>query len=164
VMDAIQTYVDDLYGDVATFLADGLTINPTTINKMAWNSGEGLWEVARLLGVRTQTITHTNTDDDFPNQISPVLVGNTLRPKTRGRKFLMGFVESMADGSDLTSTALTALGNALSDYLADENISAGNDLSPGVYREGVDDFEEFTDGSVNSVVGTQRRRKPGVGA
>lgn len=164
VVNAIESYVEDIYGAISTYLSDGFTINAGPIHKVTWDSDTSKWVISALLGNILPTITHTNTNDPFPNQIAPVLVGNTLRPKTRGRKFLMGTVEEMADGSHLEAAAITAMGNALNHYLADEVVSGSNQLSPGVLREGVESFKEFSDGSVNSVVGTQRRRKPGVGA
>jgi hypothetical protein len=130
---------------------------------MYWESGLGKWVTGTLVGSILPTFTHTSTTDPFPNQIAPVLVANTTRPGSFGRKFLMGCVEEMADGSELEAAAITAMGNALNHYIADENISTNNDLVVGVIRKGVNDFREFTDGQVNSIVGTQRRRKPGVG-
>jgi len=164
VVAAVEGYIEDIMGAVSTYLSDGITIAITPVNVVKWDSTTSKWIVDRLLGNIEPSFTHTNTDDDFPNQIAPVLVANTNRPKTRGRKFLPGFVETSALGGDLVAAAITAMGTALNHYLADEQVTVNNDLSPGVPRDGVDDFREFTDGSVNSVVGTQRRRKPGVGA
>lgn len=164
VVSAIEAYIEDIYNSISGYLSDGFTINAGPIHKMTWDDVTAKWVVEALLGNVLPTITHTDTSDPFPNQIAPVLVANTQRPKTRGRKFLMGTVEAMADGSHLESAAVTAMGTALNHYLADETVSGSNALSPGVLREGVESFKAFTDGSVNSVVGTQRRRKPGVGA
>jgi hypothetical protein len=163
VKTAIKGYIEDIYSAISTYLSDDFTINPSSVSTIVYNATEGKWEVNRLVGNITPSFTHTNTDDPFPNQIAPVLTANTLRPKSRGRKFLMGCVETMADASELVTAAVTAMGNALAVYLADETVSGSNVLSPGVPRAGVNTFLEFSDGSVNSIVGTQRRRKPGVG-
>jgi hypothetical protein len=163
VKNAVETYIEDLYGAISTYLSDGFTINPSYLYKKVWDPTGAAWVIDELIYTFTPSFTHTNTDDPFPNQIAPVIVANTLRPKSRGRKFLMGFVETAADASDLVSGAVTALGTALNHYLADETVQGSNLLSPGVPREGVNTFLPFTDGAVNSVVGTQRRRKPGVG-
>jgi hypothetical protein len=163
VRDACIDYIEDIYNSVSTYLSDGFTVNPSTVHRVAWNETEDEWETETLLGIATPSITHTNTDDEFPNQISPVLVANTTRPKSRGRKFLMGFVETAAVAGDLVGAAITALTTALNHYLADETVTGSNVLSPGVPRAGVNTFLEFADGAVNSVVGTMRTRKPGVG-
>ncbi|GAI28117.1 unnamed protein product, partial [marine sediment metagenome] len=39
-----------------------------------------------------------------------------------------------------------------------------NSLTPGVPDEDANQFRGFRDGIANTIVGTQRRRKPGVGA
>lgn len=163
VLSAIEGYVEDIYNAISTYLSNTFSIDLGYVNKMVWDTGLGSWVVGTLVGSINPTITHTNTDNPFPNQIAPVLVANTTRPKSRGRKFLMGCVETMADASDLVTAAVTAMGTALNHYLADENISTNNDLVVGVLREGANQFLEFTDGQANSIVGTQRRRKPGVG-
>lgn len=164
VLAAIEQYVEDIYNGIATYLSSGFAVNLGYVNKMTWDTTLAKWVTGTLVGSILPTITHTNTDDTFPNQIAPVLVANTTRPGSFGRKFLMGCVESMADGSELVTAAVTAMGTALNHYIADETVTASNDLVVGVLREGVQAFLEFTDGQVNSIVGTQRRRKPGVGA
>jgi len=164
VVSAVVDYMEDIYNDVSTYLSDGFSINLSKVHTITWDSDVEKWVTTLLLGTGLPSVTHTNTDDPFPNQIAPVLVANTNRPGTRGRKFLMGMVETMADGGDLVTGAVTAMGNALSDYIADETVSGSNVLSPGVPRSDANAFKEFTDGEVNSIVGTQRRRKPGVGA
>jgi hypothetical protein len=163
VTNAVIGYIEDIYGAIATYLSDGFTVNLSKVSKITWDSDVQKWVTELLLGTGLPTITHTNTDDPFPNQIAPVLVANTNRPKTRGRKFLMGCVETMAQGGDLVTAAVTAMTNALNHYIADETVSGSNNLDPGVLREGVEEFRHFTNGEVNSIVGTQRRRKPGVG-
>ena len=163
VANTVESYIEDIYSSVATYLADDFTINPSYLHQVSWDPATYKWITDRLVGTLTPSFTHTNTDDPFPNQVSPVLVANTGRPGTRGRKFLTGFVETAAEASDLVSGAVTALTTALNHYLADETISAGNELKVGVGREANGAFALFTNGVVDSAVGTQRRRKPGVG-
>lgn len=164
VLSTMESYIEDIYGAVSAHLGDGFTINPSEGAILRFDDINDKWYTYRVLGSLTPTFTHTNTDDPFPNQVAPTMTANTNRPKTKGRKFLIGFVETSALASELIAAAVTAMGNALNHYLADETVSGSNVLSPGVPRKGVDDFKEFTDGSTSSIVGTQRRRKPGVGA
>lgn len=160
---AIAGYIYDIYNAVAAFLDTNATLNYTEVDKIAWNATEGKWLTTGTLGQCDPAFTATGSGDTFPNQIAPVLRANTSRPKSFGRKFLMAFVESAATGTDLTSAALTALAIALAHYLADETVSGTSKLVPGVPRADENTFLPFTDGVVNSLVGTQRRRKPGVG-
>jgi len=164
VVSAVEGYLEDLYNALSAYLEDGFTINPGDVDKVAWDAGESKWKVTQKLGQATPTITHTNTADPFPAQVAPVLVANTDRPTSKGRKFIMGCVEAMADHSYLETAAVTAMANALAHYIADETVSGSNVLSPGTIRKAANTFLPFNDGAVNGVVGTQRRRKPGYGA
>lgn len=164
VSTAVETYIEDIYGALSAYLSDDFTINPSWLNKVAWDSDLQKWATTALVDIFTPSFTHTNTDDPFPNQIAPVMTANTFAPGSRGRKFIMGFVETSALAGDLVAGALTALGTALNHYIADETVSGANLLQVGVVRANAGNFLTFSDGAVNSVVGTQRRRKPGVGA
>lgn len=163
VLSAIEGYVEDIYNSLSTYIRSTLTVNLGAVNKMTWDAVNSLWETGTLVGYIAPAPTFGGSGDMLPNQVAPVMVANTTRPKSRGRKFLLGLVEAATAESDLVSAALTALGTALAHYIADETISAGNDLIVGVLREGVNQFLDFTDGEANSLVGTQRRRKPNVG-
>jgi len=163
VSAAVESYIEDIYGAVSTYLSDDFTINPSWLTHVTWSPANLRWEASRLVDIFTPSFTHTNTDNPFPNQIAPVLTANTYLPGTRGRKFLMGFVDTSANGSTLVGGALTALGNALNHYIADETVSSGNDLLVGVARAAAGTFQLFTDGVAGDILGTMRTRKPGVG-
>jgi len=163
VAAAIQ-YIEDVMDSIAAQLTDGFTINITPLHSVVWDAQTAEWVINALIGTGLPDYAHTNADDPFPNQIAAVLVGNTARPKSRGRKFLPSFGETTALQGDLTGAAITNLTTALNHYLADETVSGDSVLVPGVWRDGVETWLQFTDGVVNSVLGTQRRRKPGVGA
>lgn len=164
VIGAVKSYVEDIYADVDGYVPSTTGVNPFTLHRVAWNATEGLWEVVELIGSDTPSITFTGATEQWPSQVSAVMVGNTTRPKSRGRKFFVPFLETAASASDLVAAVITALGTALNHYLADQAIDVDNTLSPGVPRSAADTFLEFSNGAVNSVVGTQRRRKPGIGA
>lgn len=164
VKAAVKQYVEDMYTPVLGTVVNSVTMNPCEVDKIAWDPTEGIWKVTEQIGSTLPSLTFTNGGEQAPNQVAPIVRANTDRPKTYGKKFLIAFGESALVGSDLTTAVLTALATTLAHYLADETVAGADVLSPGVPRKGVNDFREFTDGVVNSVVGTQRRRKPGVGA
>ena len=163
VLSAIQQYIEDLYTPILAYISSGVSVNPAEVDVVAWDAGVSDWVVDRTIGITTPSLTFTGAAEALPNQVAGILVANTLRPKTRGRKFLIPFTEGASSGSDIGSAVLTALATSLSHYLADETVSGSNVLSPGVWREGVNDFQEFTDGIVNTTLGTQRRRSRGIG-
>lgn len=163
VSAAIEGYLEDIMGEVSTYLADDFTINPSWLQRVAWDPVNTKWVVDYLVDIFTPSFTHTNTDDPFPNQIAPIMVANTDFPKHRGRKFLPGFVETSADAGDLITAAVTALVGAVSYYISFIAIDGSNTIYPGIVNEAADLFYLFTDGVANTIVGTQRRRKPGIG-
>lgn len=164
VRAAVKQYVEDIYTPLLGSVVNTVTVNPTEVDKIAWDPTEGIWKVSEQIGSTLPSLTFTNGGDQAPNQVAPLIRANTSRPKTYGKKFLIGFGEASMAGSDLTGAVLTALATTLAHYLADETVAGADVLSPGVPRKGVNAFEEFTDGVVNSVVGTQRRRAPGIGS
>lgn len=163
VVSAIETYVEDLYTPLLANIDSNVTVNPMECDVVKWSAALGKWIVDRSLPVGSPSITFTGPADPLPNQCAGVLVANTLRPKTRGRKFLVPFTEAAIAGSDINSTLLALLATSLAHYIADETVAGANLLSPGVWREGVEDFQEFTDGVVKTTIGTQRRRSRGIG-
>lgn len=160
---AIESYVDDVVTEVDDDIKSTCTVAPGDVNEMEWNAGEGLWEVARFVGVIEPSITFAETTEMLPHAVCPVLVANTARPKTRGRKSIPGFCEADNDMGDVSAAALSHLATALAVYLADETISAGNDLIVGVASTITGSFWPFSDGHVDGLFGSQRRRKAGVG-
>lgn len=164
VLSAVQSYIEDIYTGLTTYISEDTDTELATVHVVEWDPGEGEWVTERLLGNTLPDITFLGSTDAYPNQVSGVIIGNTERPKSRGRKFLIPFTESAGAGSSIISAVLALLATSLSHYLADETIQDTDVLSPGIARSGVNEFLAFTDGVVNSILGTQRRRKPGVGA
>lgn len=163
VLDAIETYMEDFYTPITDYIKANLTDNPGDVSRMLWNDTLDKWEVAEDLGQVTPAVPHTSNQQLLPHQVAPYVVGNTERPKSRGRKFLIGLTEDATEGGTLVPLAATALGLVLNYYLADELISAGNELIVGVASTVTGQFLPFTDGEAVDVVGTQRRRRLGVG-
>jgi len=164
VCSAIEGYIEDILSAVNGQVASAVTTILDYVHEVEWNAVSGVWETKRLVGTVEPSESFSGASELLPWQNAAVLTANTLRPKTRGRKFIPAFTEGMSDGdSEWTSTALAGLATALAAYIADETISAGNDLIVGVPSTVDGQFYPFTDGEVVDIVGSQRRRKPGVG-
>lgn len=160
---AIKSYTEDIYTPILSYINSGVTAGVLTVDAVSWDPGTAQWQVSANKGEDTLSLTFTSGADSLPNQMSAVLIGNTWRPKSRGRKFLIPFAETAAVVGDLISAVLTALATSLSHFLADETVAGADLLSPGIVRAAADTFLPFSNGQVNSILGTQRRRKPGVG-
>jgi hypothetical protein len=164
VATAVEAFVEGFYGYLEAWMDEECTFNPIAIDKVAWNAVKEIWETVYHIGDRTPTVNPNNASEQLPNQVAPVLVAKTERPKSNGRKFIQGFAETASSGSELVAGAITSLSNALGEYLSDIEASTNNYLIAGVPRSEANDFLPFASGIVNTIIGSQRRRKPGVGA
>lgn len=164
VAGAVEDWLDTILQPLDEWMSDTLSINQTELNEMVWDEEEEVWEVDRFVGTLDPTATFAETNELLPYQNAAVLVANTGRPKSRGRKSFGGLTEIAQDAGILVPSLLTNMATALNWYLSDETISAGNELISGVASTVTGLFLPFTDGIVNDVMGSQRRRKPGVGA
>lgn len=164
ILTYVEQWIEDAYNDLSAELLTSMTQNICTISEVTWNAADELWEVARLIGYFTPTITFNNATDGLPNQTSAVPVFPTGRPKTRGRKFLPPFGEDRQSDGILISASLAATADYAGEILNGITIGPGNELVSGVIREGVNEFAVFAVAVVSDILGTQRRRKPGVGA
>lgn len=162
--DAVKNYLDDFYAYLDDYMCDDVYVNPCEISRMEYDTLTYKWVVAAQIGFVTPTLSLTNSDDPAPNVVAPSVIGKTNRPKSRGRKQLLGFVETAFLDNDVLTGVLTALGNAAAVYITDTTVSTLGSLVPGVVRRGIDEFWKFIEGEANSIVGTMRTRKPGVGA
>lgn len=163
VVDAIVDYAEEVYASLLSDMSATMTSLPMTVHVVVWDGVEGKWVTDRLVGIDTPIIVGTGTADLLPNQNSAVVIADTARPKSRGRKFFPPFEDTSAVGSEWGAGVITNLALALTQYLMDQVVTPGNDLNPGVPRTGVNEYLPFQSGMVNSVVGSQRRRKLGLG-
>ena len=125
---------------------------------------EGQWQVTENIGTFTIAWNPTEGTDALPNQCSPFVIFKTARPKTVGRKFLFPLTEASQAGSFLTPGAVLAIVAYADEVLTPVPLQALNTMQPGVVRTGVDLFLPTSIAVVTNVIGTQRRRRPGVGA
>lgn len=161
VLNALETYVEAAYAEVISYLSDTVTFNPITADIIEWDGTK--WETTYHIGTEDIDTAPAVVTEPLPNQIAPFATFNTERPKSKGRKFLFGFVEAASDGSFLISACTTAMAAFAAEVITTIVLGPLNELTPGIVRKGVDLFLEFSSAVVTNVVGTQRRRRPGVG-
>lgn len=161
VLNALETWVESAYAEVLGAMVDDLTFNDIVADVIEWNVDK--WETTYHIGTEDVDLTPTSTFDAFPNQVAPFATFNTIRPKSKGRKFLFAFADDTALGSYLTAGTVTAIVDFATEVLTTIVLGPFNELVPGIVRTGVNQFLEFQSAVVTNVVGTQRRRRPGVG-
>lgn len=163
VTGLIETWIESAYGELTNELVNDISQRLCTVQKIEFDATEQEWLVTENIGTFTPTIVYGNANEALPNMVCAVATFLTFRPKTRGRKFLFPFGENDQDAGYLTSTALANMADYADAILDTITYSPGNDLEPGVPRAGVDNFRKLTGAVVTNVLGTQRRRRPGVG-
>jgi hypothetical protein len=164
VTSSIESWVEAAYNNLSTYLPDTMSFNLSVVNQLTWQEADQIWKKTREIGEITPTITRSATLDELPNQVSAVVTYTTERPKTRGRTFLPPFTEPAQDQGNLVSAALADVVDFVGDAISDKTISAGNILRRVVIREAVNASYDILSGIAASILGTQRRRRQGVGA
>lgn len=96
------------------------------------------------------------------NVLAQCIVGTVGLYHGRGRKFFSGLSEDAVQGNVLHSSALANFVSAAAAYVTPFTTTGGSLVTPGIIgKDGT--FYAFAAGFVSSVIGTMRRRKPGIG-
>lgn len=132
-----------------------------------WSSST--YELQAPLGSQWETtdevafaLTGSGTGEALPNIVSLVLLGKAAGIRHIGRKFFSGLVEGATVGNVLAGAVVAQVATALLGYITPFTGIGGGTLTPGVRTEG-GVFHPFVGGVVSSLMGSMRRRKPGLG-
>lgn len=162
VLTSIKGWVETLYGYVASYIPITTDLRDGTVDVIAWSDPLGRWEVTQNVGIYSPIDTFSPATAELPNQCSAFVIGNTSRPKSKGRMFVFPFTNVSQDGGVLVAGALTALGLLAADYILDDTIGA-DVLLNGIVRETENTWLDFLSVTYSDIIGTQRRRRRGIG-
>ena len=162
VLAAIETWLEGALAYLAPSVHSTVTMGLTSVDKVAWDGAK--WEVTENVGTFLATFSPAAATDPMPNQNSPYVVFKTARPKSTGMKKLFPFTEVNFQGSTVVAALVASIVDYASEVLNNIVIGVAHNLVPGVPRTAADAFLEFTLAVVDNITGTQRTRKPGVGA
>lgn len=158
-LTACATYIQNLYATMDDVMSDQVDLAETTVTKVIFSVDK--WIVDALVGTFLPSFTATETADMLPHAMAAVLTLPTAIPKKRGRIFVPGVAETHQSDSLLSSTAATALGN-FGTTLRSGFTAGGATFNYHVLgKDGLATYP--TSFVVNGIMGTNRRRKPGVG-
>lgn len=163
VTSALVGWAEDFYELLDTEMMNFVTAFTAYVDKLEWNVTEEIWEIAANVGTGTGSVTLLNTSDALPPQNAACLVGLTARPRSRGRKFPPFFGEDTQDQGGWEIAALSALGDALLEYVAEFIVETGKSLVPGVASTVEGEFLPFVSGMITGTVFNQIRRTMGRG-
>lgn len=149
---------------LATILANGAKIclvNTLTFYGFTvhiWNDGLGKWQWSDE-GVLN--IAGTEAGEALPYQVAAVILAYTNFGKHIGKKFLGPISEADQSGGTLTAGAIADL-QAFADIWGAAQTVNGKVFTPKI-MDALHNTQSIRKVVANSILGTQRRRKPGVG-
>lgn len=162
IITELTDWINAVLATIDDYVHQNVSANLHSVDKVAWDGSK--WAVTANIGTFTPSFTPTvSTSDALPYTVSPFIVLNTSRPKTKGRKFMWGTCEEDTTGSTMISAFVTAMVNCAAAMLLDAVIDVDTFFVPGVPRTATSDFFTFTTAVVTNILGSQRRRRPGVG-
>ena len=161
---SIKTEMELIYGTLVAQVRTTVTEKLSFVDRIEFNEITDQWEVVENIGTFTLDFSPTNAGDGLPYQAAPYIIFKTQRPKSVGKKFLFPFAEDQQDETILVGAAVTQMVAFGVLVLSGILVSGDATLTFGIVRTGIQTFLNFLVAVVNDVIGSQRRRRPGVGA
>lgn len=161
---AIKGRLENMYDELLGQVLDDVVSRLSFVDRIEFNEITDQWEVVENIGTFTITFSPTNIDDGLPYQSAPYIIFKTQRPKSVGKKFLFPFAENQQNETVLTPTAIASMVAFGVFVLASLDLGGDATLTMGIVRTGIQTYLNFLVAVVNDVIGSQRRRRPGVGA
>ncbi|MCK5292182.1 MAG: hypothetical protein KAR39_09245 [Thermoplasmata archaeon] len=162
ILTTLETWAETMYAEIQDIVHTTVTEQLCFVERIEWDTDK--WVIAENIGTFLPLFEPQGVTDPMPNQVSPFVVFKTARPKTVGRKFLFPCNENDQNQGILAAGAVTDIVAYADDAVNNILMLPAATLIPGVPRTGVDAWYEFLVAVVTNLVGTQRRRRPGVGA
>jgi hypothetical protein len=156
---AVAAWLATMYGRIDGEMNNGVDIETSQVYEMAYVAGQ--WAVDRIVGTVTPTFTAADATDMLPHQSAAVITFPTTKSKSRGRIFIPGFTEANQADGVLTAAALVNLSLFAADYLASQVAGTATFRTRLFRTDGT--LGVYSGSDLNDVMGTQRRRKIGVG-
>lgn len=162
ITTALETWAEAMYDELVALAHANVVEALSFVDRIEWDTDK--WVTAENIGTFTPLFVPVGGGEAMPNQIAPFVTFKTARPKTVGRKFLFPGTEADSLAGVLVAGAVADIVAYADDAVNDIIILPAATLVPGVPRTGVNDWQEFFVAVVHDLVGTQRRRRPGVGS
>jgi hypothetical protein len=158
-LTSAASWVTTAFATVQGIIHNQVDIEAGIINQVTWSGTE--WVVSRLIGTILPTFTATDANDMLPHAVAGVITFPTATPRKWGRVFVPGLSEVQQADSLLIAGAATALAN-LGTALMTAFTPGSASCRYAVLGKG-GNVDLPTALQVNGLVGSQDRRKPGVG-
>lgn len=153
--DLVSGYISRLWGHIGAQFSTIVTFE--TVEVQEYTAGVWVPYAEYVYGN-----AGTGSGDPLPNAVAAVLVGKCGGLLGHGRKFFSGLTEGAVVGNILSTAAVTAFALGIIDYISSYTTAAGSSFAPGIVDK-TGTFHLFITGFVSSLLGSMRRRKPGLG-
>jgi hypothetical protein len=150
-----ETYLLNVYDSLPTLCNSVYSI--TTYELQNYTAGQWV-----PFDIEDLAISGGQGNDPLPNAVSAVFIGKGDGLRKIGKKFISALDELVVDGNNIVGDGIAAAAAFLVAYLGDVEGIGGGTLTPGIVDKN-GDFKPFVGGFVSSLLGSCRRRKPGVG-
>lgn len=155
-LDIFEGYLGNIITPIRPYLASGVSFDTLEVQYQGddykWyqiDEGPFVW-------------VGTGSSDQLANAVAAVLIGKVYGSFAHGRKFFSGLTESAVQGNSLVSLAMIAFAQATAAWITPYTSEHGSVVTPGIVDKN-HQFHAFTSGFVASLLGSMRRRKPGLG-
>jgi len=165
ITDAIADYMETAYTGINTVMHGDNDPYDIKVDVVTYAGGRET--VVRNIGQQgwTMATPPAGTGDLMPSMDACIVTFRTPRPKSRGRKFIGAITEAVNASGSFSGNPVTYLTNYAADILTNVG-TLTSDLVPCVlsqYGTTPQFALAITEAIVNTVIGTQRRRRKGVG-
>lgn len=160
----LETKMNAAYAEITGQVTNDVVSRLSFVDRIEFNEITDQWEVVENVGTFTPSFTPTETGDALPFMSAPFVIFKTQRPRSVGKKFLFPFSEVQQDATILLGGAVTAVTAYAAEIISAVALGGDATLTAGIVRTGVQTFLNFLVAVVNDVIGSQKRRRPGVGA
>lgn len=161
VLTAIQGWVENLYDNFDSSVHSTVALSDVLVSKWLWSALD-LWHTGEFVGQEVLADIFASGGDMLPHATAAIVTGGTADPLCVSRKSFPGFAEGTQAGSEVAAVSLVDLAAAAVAWLTDQTLTGADFLVPGVPAKG-GVWQELLVATVGSIMGSQRRRKPGVG-
>jgi hypothetical protein len=158
-LSGLAQYIDSAHEELQTLIASGLTFDSIDVYNLTQDYliGNTPWTTLEIGG-------DGGASDVYTPQGAALVKFLTNTARSQGRKYIGGLTEANIGGVGfLIPTAVVKLLNYASEILLPPVLS-GQQMEIGNWNEVLSRFVGWTAGQVAAQLGTQRRRRTGVGS
>lgn len=161
ILTHIAAKLNAIFAEIEDHIHADVTLDTVTVNEWVWDEVEG-WETGIYIGEAALADAFVGAGDMLPHAVAATVTASTTDVNRRSRKSFAGFTETTQDDSKLSVAVVTAVAAAALEWVTAQVILGSDNLDPGLGgSDGV--FYPLAVALVADILGSQRRRKPGLG-